>query len=109
MHDEPERDILEAVHDGNTARACGLFEENEGLLHVRGEEGRTLLHIAAMRNDVEMVELLVDWSARVDAATESGETALFYACEFASESLVDILIQEGADVAARSTNGESCR
>ena len=67
--------------------------------------GYTPLQIAAARGAVEIVQLLIDSGAVVDARDFAQETALHSAARGGSTNVVELLLSRGTDVNARSTNG----
>lgn len=74
----------------------------EKVAHVR--ESVTLLHLAAMKGQTEVVELLVDHGADMSALTSSGETPLHYA---ANIETVALFLERGADVNTRGRSGNT--
>ena len=46
---------------------------------------------AAMRNDFDMVKLLVEYGARTDAIDEAGKTAMFYARVLNNNEMIKLL------------------
>lgn len=72
-------------------------------------QNRTLLMMAVIRNDKEMVERLLslDVYADVDLADENGDTPLIVACEKDNVEIVEKLIKAGASVNLQNNNGVS--
>ena len=79
--------------------------------------GRTLLHVAAAGGGAQaggVLELLLQWGAKVDAADADGVTPLMVACAAASRSPAAAeaarrLLRAGADVSLRDREGRSAR
>lgn len=72
---------------------------------VHEKDGRTALISASARGDVEVVKVLINHGADVNAKDRSGYTALFHALEARYDEVADILIsQPGLDVNARGKN-----
>ncbi len=67
--------------------------------------GYTLLMIAAYHDQREMVELLLDHGADVDAADTSGNTPLMGLCFKGHADLAATLLDRGADANARNGSG----
>ena len=65
------------------------------------------LHFAATNGDVELVSLLLDRGAEINAATQDGWTALHFACLRGNEGLVQLLLDRGADVSMTTRSGMS--
>ena len=62
--------------------------------------GRKALHIATDQSDLKMVQILLDYQARIDAVDFNGKTALHIAAEKGSVRLLGCLVRNGADVNA---------
>ncbi len=69
--------------------------------------GAQPLHFAAANGDVELVKLLLDRGAEINAATQDGWTALHFACLRGDEGLVKLLLDRGVDVNTKTTSGVS--
>lgn len=65
----------------------------------------TPLHHAAHAGQVELIELLVEAGAVVDAPALNGGTPLMRAIESSRPSCVDFLIKAGANVNAENKKG----
>ncbi len=69
--------------------------------------GAQPLHFAATNGDVELVKLLLDRGAAINAATQDGWTALHFACLRGDEGLVQLLLDRGAVVSMTTKSGLS--
>lgn len=63
------------------------------------------LHGAAQVGNIELIELLLDQGAKVDAKNNLGATPLYFACQFGNLEAVKILIEEGAEIDEKTTSG----
>jgi ankyrin repeat protein len=66
------------------------------------------LHYAAsadLPRTVDIIKLLLEHSAYIDADSPNGTTPLMLAAQYSSEAAVDLLIAEGADVILRNQRG----
>jgi ankyrin repeat protein len=83
---------------------------NDGTdVNVRGEGGRTAMYWAAVCDNGEMINLLVDKGADINSKLEpqlDGHTPLHGAVEYIRPDAVRVLIQRGADVRLTDTNGK---
>ncbi|KAL8330753.1 hypothetical protein RB593_001635 [Gaeumannomyces tritici] len=88
-----------------------LLEEvvNEDLVNVAGFRNRTPLHAAAQRGHLEVVKLLVDHGADMDATTFFGSTAEKLAEKFHRSAVATFLkkAREEAAERAQATGGNS--
>lgn len=71
-------------------------------------DGYTPLHVAVLRKDVELVQLLLRAGADLNKAEPScGRTPLHLAVEAQSPELAELLLRAGADPAARGYGGRT--
>ncbi len=68
---------------------------------------RSLLAIAAMFGQVEMVEILIEAGAEVNDLDGPGYTPLMFAAEDGEYEVTRILLQAGADPHIEDRNGET--
>lgn len=73
-----------------------------------GWHGLTPLHQATLRNNQEIMDLLLDHGANVNQANAFGETPLHFACQAASLHCVNKFIENGADLRAEDEAGRTC-
>lgn len=70
--------------------------------------GQTVLHLASMYGQVEMVNDLLKGGANIDARCFKGDTALIYAVEGGSHGdVIDALLQAGADPTIVNQEGKT--
>lgn len=82
-----------------------LKDHPEGL-ERKTDDGKTPLTWAAWHNHFEVVEYLISLEANVNAVDAGNNTALLLACTTKdTESIVDLLIKNGALVNAQNNNG----
>lgn len=65
----------------------------------------TPLHSAATRGQDEIVKLLLEKGANVNAKDYNGETPLMWAAELEKYSTIEILLENGADINSCDNNG----
>ena len=70
-------------------------------------DGQTALHIATLEADVDIVTLLIEHGANVNAETKNRSRPLHFAAFSNNMEIVDLLIAHGADIAARCQGGSS--
>lgn len=63
----------------------------------RAPDGDRLIHIAALRGDVETVELLLAAGEDINAKGDMGDTPAHYAAMGEHRHLFDLLLSRGAD------------
>jgi len=69
--------------------------------------GATPLGVAAQLGDVDIVHLLLDADASVDAAGESGATPLMMAAQYDQADIAKLLLEAGADIDAQRADGQT--
>jgi len=69
--------------------------------------GDTLLHIAAIDNDLTGLKLLIDAGLNINALGEDGYTPLHEAAEQANYEAASFLLQKGADAHRETATGFS--
>lgn len=75
--------------------------------NAEDNDGRTPLHVALGRSTLtfDVFELLVEWKSNVNKADKYGYTPLHVAALNELSQCVDILIQRGADLSAKTKGG----
>ena len=81
-----------------------FIDSDPDLVTSKDADGATPLHYAALHDRKNIVELLIDKSADVNAADYAGETPLHYA---ANGDIAAILLSAGANVNARDNKGRT--
>lgn len=89
-----------------TLACCGGFLEVADFLIKAGADielgASTPLMEAAQEGHLELVRYLLESAADVHAQTQTGDTALTYACENGHTDVADLLLQFGADLVCLS-------
>jgi ankyrin repeat protein len=75
------------------------------LLHARGNNGSTPLHVAAYLGDRDIVQWLLDHNADIRARTNQGWTPLHCAALTNAKNVAELLIAKGTDVNAKTYGG----
>jgi ankyrin len=66
----------------------------------KGDEGMTALHLACRKGNLEVVLLLLDYNANLEACTRHGMTALHLASKRGYATIAEMLLKQGARVNA---------
>lgn len=115
--DVSETALIHAIKSGDRAIVALLLQQGADV-NERNEGGRSVeyegvetdtyaLSTAAAGEDSDMVALLLDHGAHVNAAADSGEFALSIAAFKGHASIVQLLIEHGADVQAKTREGNT--
>ena len=89
--------IFQAVEMGNVTELKTLIE-NEVNIKMKNEYGWTLLHVASMKGNLEVVKCLLENGAVVDPKV------LSFAIKNNQTHVVKYLIQNGVNINAKSSN-----
>lgn len=105
---QPKIQLEAHAENGNTALMMAAFRKNKPAvlaLIARGAQvnrpGWTALHYAAAAGDVEIVRLLLEQHAYIDAESPTKVTPLMMAAREGQEDVVKVLLEEGADASLR--------
>jgi ankyrin repeat protein len=101
------RPIHEYAAAGNVAAVTQDLATNSGDLNLPDDAGRTPLHLAATHCQTEVVQLLLDKGARIDAKATGGATPLHLAAQAGCAEVVSLLLAKGAKVNARDDQGRT--
>jgi uncharacterized protein len=97
--------IVEAAQSGNRDALRAALKDGGDVNAAQGD-GMTPLHWAAVRNDVEMADLLMYAGANIKATTRiGGYTPLLVAAKTGNAKVIETLIKHGADPDRTTTNG----
>ncbi|KAK2715890.1 hypothetical protein QYM36_010456 [Artemia franciscana] len=99
--------LIRAVREGELERTRELINLF-GLSYSKGwHKGYTPLHCAAEKGITEVVQLLLDSGANVDAKGEDSNTPLHIAVFRGKENIVELLLRYGATVDNQDKNGKT--
>jgi len=104
-----EKAFYKAVKDGNLAQVQSLLKEQPDLVHARDDSKSTPLHYAAWKGEAEIIEVLLDAGADIQAHNENdhwGTTPLHAAAHGNRKQATEVLIRRGADVNAVRATGK---
>lgn len=100
----PKLNLEEASPNGTTALMMAAFKHNKAAVNAliaRGAQvnrkGWTPLHFAATAGDLDIMGILLERHAYIDAASPTGFTPLMLAAREGKEEAVQLLLREGAD------------
>lgn len=103
-------DLWLAIAQDDTRRAIELIEFDPSFVQYRNPNahGRTPLHRAAECGSPDVVRLLLDRGADINARDElNGVTPLHLAAEHGRVDIVKVLIRHGADVTIQNRKGKT--
>lgn len=98
------RQFLAAVFLANTARVQSLLGRHPHLATALDGRGDQPIHHAARNGDTEIVRLLIEHGADVNAKNTRGHTVLYCAGGHGHLETLQLLLDEGADCNAKFTH-----
>ncbi|KAG2154915.1 ankyrin repeat-containing domain protein [Suillus bovinus] len=81
------------------------YERYPWILDWSNIQGKTALHMAALKGNEELVRMLCDLGADFDLSDNKGNTPLHYASSWGHIPIVQLLIERGCQFAARNNDG----
>ncbi|WP_329806671.1 ankyrin repeat domain-containing protein [Flavobacterium facile] len=75
-------------------------------VNYQSPEG-TAVMAAVMRNNTELIQLLIDKKANLDATSRTGVTALMLAIQFKNIEVIKLLLQHNADKLLKDKEGRT--
>jgi ankyrin repeat protein len=97
-----ETPLMIASIEGNLPLVKSLIQQHKAQInHI----GWTPLHYACAKGHLEIAQYLIANGAIVDALSPSNTTPLMMAVQSGNEQLVKLLLDKGADIQVRNTNG----
>jgi ankyrin repeat protein len=102
------KQIIKAAKAGDLATVRTLLENDASLVDARDSDGSTPLHCAAWKGHANVVTLLLDNGADVNAKNTNdhwGDTPLHAAAHGNQRAAAEVLLARGADIHALNTFG----
>ena len=98
-----------AVEDGDITQVKVLLRYARTNIHLGepNKNGRTALQECCLKDDLELIRLLLDHGASLESTDSYGWTALHYAAFFGSLDIVRFLVLNCADLTFTNSNGET--
>ncbi|EMD40798.1 hypothetical protein CERSUDRAFT_111383 [Gelatoporia subvermispora B] len=81
------------------------FDRYPEVLDWANIEGKTALHVAALKGNEELVRMLCDLGADYDLPDNDGNTPLHYASAWGNIPIVQLLIERGCQYSAKNNEG----
>ena len=99
--------IEKAVQANNLGVLRMILPYCKDINQVKHDDAPPILHTAVCHDNLEMVDLLFEHGANIDARNTSGETGMHLAATLESYEMFCLLSSRGADHTARRNDGET--
>lgn len=101
-------DIWKAIDFNNHARVEEIIKGDKDKLSEKGWNEMLPLHMACLRSQFEIVQLLVKHGADINGITSFEETPMHYACRAGDLPIVHWLCENGANMNSKDKRGRVC-
>ena len=112
-HSQVQVDLWDAVIVGNVAGALAAVDQGADVNgmdtrpELTGKSGRRALNYAAGRNDIDMIEALLNAGADIELSNATGFTPLHHAVEYGCLEATVLLIDKGASIDSKTRRGDT--
>jgi ankyrin repeat protein len=108
---QQERTLMRAVVADDAGEVKNVLAQQAAVIdiNVKMSGGSTVLHHAAGKGNVEIMQLLRKQGADVDIQNAICMTPLMMACLNGNEKAIKFLVSEGADKGVKNTRGMSAK
>ena len=100
--------LILAAYFGHTETVRYLVGLPDVEVNHEANDCFTALHFAVQEGHRDVVEVLIDAGADIDAKINGGRTPLHVACLYGELAIVKVLVKAGADVCATDDKGTTC-
>ncbi|UCF04055.1 MAG: ankyrin repeat domain-containing protein [bacterium] len=101
------QDILQVLRMGNAARGKEMLEADPSLATYVGGEKETPLHYAAYLGDMDLIKLLVELGADINARNDFNQNPMLYAAYEGKLGACEYLLEKGSDFDYQDTRGNT--
>ena len=101
---------------GDVGKVNAMLKINHEMLYTKGDQGRTILHLAAFNGRLNLVQVVlahrvldnkIKEAKYVNAKADDGDTPLHMAALSGSKDAAELLLGKAAEVDAKNDEGET--
>ncbi|CAL1534371.1 unnamed protein product, partial [Lymnaea stagnalis] len=97
------KEMFSCAQNGNAKEVARIIKADPTRLRAKNNHGQTALHVAAAKDHIEVVEVLLEQHPDIDALDNDGNTPLHLAVYAGADKIVDLLIKNGAKTNIRNS------
>ncbi len=101
--------LIESVKHGNLDIAAFLIDNEADVNTSISSIFYTALHFAVIKNRLDILELLIQAGANINASDKHGRTPLILAAEFGYADIIQILLDSGANILIKNNDGKNAK
>ena len=89
--------LLDSVNNKQFKNALFLIDKLNADINVKNTDSKSMLYIASLTGDIEMVKFLLDNKADPNTSNIEGSTAIFIATTYGHTEIVELLLSSGGN------------
>ncbi len=101
------QDVFDLAGKGDIQGLKALLEKSPGLIHALDSDGDSLLHVAAIRDNTDLVRWLIDKGVPVDVVGSGKQTPLHLAAANDRAKAVAVLLEKKAALELKNDYGRT--
>ena len=91
------RQLIDAAGNGDFNNVLRLLEKGAPTSYVCKHRGSSAIMIASKYGHIEIIRLLIQYGADIDAQNHQGQTSLMLASKYGHKECVQLLLEKGAN------------
>ena len=105
---DKDKNLVHWIQENNIEKVTKLVQSDKSLISIPFED-LLPLHWAADRGSAEIIQVLLEHGAEINAQDTDGQTALHYACSVGHENVIKVLLENKANVDVQDNDGNTAQ